>query len=65
MHYDKDTREWLRQRRRLAENAALTYYGKLSLLQTYEELGIDNKDVCILRENVRRLKIALLNRGML
>ena len=65
MHYDKDTRQWLAQRRRLAENAALTYYGKLALLQTFDELGIDNKDVCILRDKVRRLKIALLNRGML
>ena len=61
--HQKRSREQLRQRRRLLEMAVEAYYGKLALLQTFEGLGIEDEDTRRLRNEVRKRRIMIENRG--
>jgi len=43
--------------------AVEAYYGKLALLQTFEGLGIEDEDTRRLRNEVRKRRIMIENRG--
>ena len=45
--------------------AIATYFTRKALLDTYDELGIENEDVTRIREQVAKEKKLLQNRGVL
>jgi len=63
--HQKQSREQLRQQRRLYEIAVECFLGKRALLQTYELLNIENEDTRRLRAEVRKRRVMLENRGAL
>jgi hypothetical protein len=57
------TRARIRQQERQRDEAVAAYYGKDSLVHTYELLGIENDYLRGLKERVRKRKVAILHRS--
>ena len=63
--HQRQSREQLKKQKELWIKSVERYYGKLALLQEWEELGVEDEYVRGLRDTVRKTRIMLENKGAL